>query len=87
MKMVSEKTMEFLRDQYERVIDDWFDDPDGQFTEWTPAEFAAWYQMMLTVGQECGKDFWQTAWAVATDYEIDRVQEMLKTAGMDFPTK
>jgi hypothetical protein len=43
--------------------------------------------MMLTVGQECGKDFWQTAWAVATDYEIDRVQEMLKTAGMDFPTK
>lgn len=87
MKMVSEQTMEFLRVAYAQIIDDWFDDPDERFIDWTPADFAEWYERMITVAKDCGYDFWDVARAVATDYEIDRVQQMLRTAGVDFPTK
>ena len=85
MILVSEKTVEFLRDAYERTIDDWFDDPDEGFTGWTPEEFLEWYKAMLAVGEDIEMNFWETAWKVSTDFEIDRVQRMLRIAGVDFP--
>lgn len=87
MATISDKTLQYLRDQYEQNIENWFDDPDEQFTGWNHAEFVEWYNDMLAIGEEIGTPFWQVAWAQATDYEIDQVQEMLKEAGVEFPVK
>jgi hypothetical protein len=83
---ISEQTLTFLREQYERNLDDWFDDPDEQFTGWTHAEFLEWYNRMVAIGNEIGTPFWKVAERGHEDFgpsedEIDRVKAMLRAAG------
>ena len=82
MRMVSEKTMEFLRERFEQCIEDWLDDPDEQFTSWTHAEFAEWIETMVTVGKDVERDFWTLLAESGTEYERNRVNKMLKKTGI-----
>lgn len=78
---ISKVALKFLRDAYERTLEEWFDDPDEQFTGWTHAEFLKWFEEMVQIGKEIRKPLWTVAKKYATDYEIDRVKKMLREAG------
>ena len=82
---ISEQTLAYIRGQYEQNLDNWFDDPDEQFTGWSHSEFLDWYSQMVAIGDEIGTPFWRVAFQQATDYEIDRVKEMLRESGVEFP--
>jgi len=84
---ISDQTLEWFREAYTQQLDDWFDDPDEQFTAWSHAECKAWYESMLTIGEQIGWPFWFTVEQLliqedVTDYEINRVKTMLKKVGV-----
>jgi hypothetical protein len=85
MKMISERTYKFFREQYERVVHDWFDDPDDQFTGWTHADLLDWWETLQVAAKDLDLDFWKMVRdeeaADCTEYEINRVKAMLKKAG------
>lgn len=81
MKMVSERTCKFFRDEYENVVQGWFDDPDEQFTGWDHADLLDWWETLRIVALDLELDFWKVIEEQATSYEINRVKKMLKEAG------
>jgi hypothetical protein len=81
---ISDKTFGFLRDSYERSVQEFLDDPDGCTCN-DPSLLMEHYANMVEVGENVGVSFWEMAAGEGTQYEIDRLQEMLLEAGYDGP--
>jgi hypothetical protein len=79
MKVICDETYQFLRDSYERVIQDLLDDPTGAGL--TTAQLNEWYETLVVVGKNCELDFWEVAKQEGTDYEITRFKRLL--AGLE----
>jgi len=72
---MKQKTYEFLRDAYTKVVQELLDDPTGSGL--TQLELQEWYSTLVEVGEECNLDFWTVAEAEGTDYELKRFRAML----------
>jgi hypothetical protein len=56
---VSDTTIEFIRDAYERAIETLLDDTDEVTDNYR--ELASYHKQLLTVGEEIGTPFWEVA--------------------------
>lgn len=86
MKMISNKSHEFLTYAYEHFVKEFLDDPDGMAGGDGPEELkqmAEQYEQLCVVAKDCDKNFWETAVQEGTSYEIRRLIAYLKEAGVE----
>lgn len=79
-KVISNKTYEFLRFQYQDAVQNFLDDPDGIFNTAKGVDLPGmveYYKDLVLIGKDCGHDFWTLAAKVGTQYEIDRLMVFL----------
>lgn len=78
MKQISQVTFDFLKDQFERAVYDFAQDPDEVCT--SPTDAIAYYEVLQEVAKECGMDFWNT---VTKEQDGERLRSYLRFGGME----
>ena len=100
MRTITDTTFSFLKNQYERWVQEFLDDPDGMCTPdltkirpgdpgWEQAvanEIVLHYRELSVIGPDCDTTFWAVALKEATTHEINRLVEALRLGGVtDIP--
>lgn len=86
MRMISNRSWEFLKNALAYNIKEFLDDPDGQVGGDGPEELkqmAETYEELCVVCKDCEVKFWDVAVAEGTSYEIERLLAYLKDAGVE----
>jgi hypothetical protein len=73
-------TFYFLQQAYIERVQQFLDDPDGCSCNDLNL-LKEEYELLLDVGSNCGKPFWEIAKQESTEFEINRLKQMLNIEG------